>query len=225
MIDSKFFHHSVKLGSVQFCLWLLFVYFSQQKRVSQKLIFELNGAIICWRLWSISVFFSILSRTSTAAVYSQKLSKIHEVKYSLSKEIMDWLHNLLTYIAIVLLIAVSLSSISPRWDYRVKNAFLYFYFLLSSLIVIPFGLVIRDPIKTGKFWCTVVHPISKLLNLRWSVQGQENVDVTKTYVIVCNHQSAIDVLAVSQVRFSERKTFLYPHSFCIMPFLCLFWTT
>ena len=41
--------------------------------------------------------------------------------------------------------------------------------------------------------------MSTLVNLKWEIIGQENIDRKKPYVVVCNHQSSIDVLAVQEV--------------------------
>ena len=68
-----------------------------------------------------------------------------------SSEKMDWLHDLLTILAIFLLIMVSISSISPRCDYWVKMFILYMWYLFTSVLVIPIGLITRNPIISKYF--------------------------------------------------------------------------
>ena len=113
---------------------------------------------------------------------------------------MDLFHNILTFFSILLLISVGLASISAKWDYRVKMTWVYIYFFLSGMVVIPYGLLVQDFMKTSLFWAKVLGPVSTLLNLEWEVIGDEHIDRKRPYVVVCNHQSAIDVLATTQVR-------------------------
>ena len=46
---------------------------------------------------------------------------------------MEWLNSILTYSSIILLISVLISSISDRWDYRVKMFYIYLWFFLSGI--------------------------------------------------------------------------------------------
>ena len=116
---------------------------------------------------------------------------------------MDWLHSFLSFCSILLLISVGFSTFSPKWDYRVKITWTYIYLFLSGFVVIPYGLIVRDAMKCALFWARIIRPISKVLNLQWEIVGQENIDRKRPYVVVCNHQSAIDVLATTHVRIYE----------------------
>ena len=40
---------------------------------------------------------------------------------------------------------------------------------------------------------------STFLGLKWKTVGRENIDKTQTYMVVCNHQTALDVLAVAHM--------------------------
>ena len=75
----------------------------------------------------------------------------------------------------------------------------YIYYFLSGFVVIPYGLLVQDAMKVALFWAKILGPVSKFLNLEWEVVGQENIDRERPYVVVCNHQSAIDVLAATKV--------------------------
>ena len=80
-----------------------------------------------------------------------KLSSHRVKKLDNSLKSMDWLHDLLTILAIFLLIMVSISSISPRCDYWVKMFILYMWYLFTSVLVIPIGLITRNPIISKYF--------------------------------------------------------------------------
>lgn len=112
---------------------------------------------------------------------------------------MEWLNNFLTSIAVVLLVSVSLALVSPRWNYRVKMSFAFLSLIVSSMMVIPYVWITKNPYAGSKFWGKILLPVSKFLGLKWKIVGQENIDNKKTYVVVANHQSALDVLATTQV--------------------------
>ena len=113
---------------------------------------------------------------------------------------MDWIHSLLTFLAAILLIAVSISSISAKWDYRVKLAFLYLWIVISSVLIIPITLIIRDPYKAADIWAKILFPVSYLVKLNYKVIGNERIDWSKPYVILCNHQTSLDVFSTIKVR-------------------------
>ena len=53
------------------------------------------------------------------------------------------------------------------------------------------------------------------LKIHWKIVGQENIDRTKCYVVVCNHQSALDAIGAGKV-----KTYFYKkpskNIFCLL---------
>ena len=52
----------------------------------------------------------------------------------------------------------------------------------------------------------MVRQASIFLRLQWKTIGRENVDQKQPYVVVCNHQTGLDVLASAHVRnFMYRK--------------------
>jgi 1-acyl-sn-glycerol-3-phosphate acyltransferase len=55
------------------------------------------------------------------------------------------------------------------------------------------------PWKTSRFSADLLEPLNQLLGIKYNVKGAENIDKKKAYVVVCNHQSSLDVLAVLQV--------------------------
>ena len=111
----------------------------------------------------------------------------------------SWIHTILTYLSLILLVSVFLSSLSPKWDYRVKMFWVYMAYLINTTITVPYCLIVRNPMKGSLFMGKLFVPVSKWLKLKWTIVGKENVDRSKCYVVVCNHQSALDGIAASEV--------------------------
>ena len=111
----------------------------------------------------------------------------------------SWIHTILTYLSLILLVSVFLSSLSPKWDYRVKMFWVYMAYLINTSITVPYCLIVRNPMKGSLFMGKLFVPVSKWLKLKWTIIGKENVDRSKCYVVVCNHQSALDGIAASEV--------------------------
>ena len=113
---------------------------------------------------------------------------------------MEWTLNYVTIFPILFIIAISMASISPKCQYWVKTILMYIYYVITALIVIPFGLITRNPMKSANFWALLYRQVSwLLLGLKWKTIGRENIDKNQTYIVVCNHQTALDVLAVSHI--------------------------
>ena len=45
----------------------------------------------------------------------------------------------------------------------------------------------------------MLDPIGWLLNIRYTVKGEEHIDKTKPYIIVANHQHVLDMVTGPQV--------------------------
>ena len=58
---------------------------------------------------------------------------------------------------------------------------------------------LKTPWKTSRFSADLMEPVNKILGITFNVKGTENIDKKKAYVVVCNHQSSLDVLATLQV--------------------------
>ena len=93
-----------------------------------------------------------------------------------------------------------MSSISPKCQYWVKAILMYIYYMITALIVIPFGLITRKPMKSASFWALLNRQVSwLLLGLKWKTIGRENIEKNQTYIVVCNQQTTLDVLAVAHI--------------------------
>ena len=135
---------------------------------------------------------------------------------------MDWLYSFLTFFIILSIVLISLSTISPKCQYWVKIIVMFLYFFVAAATVIPFGLVSRNPVKTVNFWSVLNRLASYLLGLRWKTIGRENIDKNRTYVVVANHQTILDTLAVSHCWESfDRCTMIVKKELLYIPILGL----
>ena len=92
--------------------------------------------------------------------------------------------------------------------YYFVAVYLVFLFLVTSAIYLPIAILLR--ILTGWFdrRLAILHMFSCFwgscytwLNPLWRVdiKGRENVDRKKAFVMVCNHQSMLDILAIYRI--------------------------
>ena len=83
-------------------------------------------------------------------------NKITKGKCVESKQkIMESLHDLLTIVSIFLFVVISITSISSKCDYWLKMIALYLYFGFTACLIIPFGIISQNPIKS-KFLVLIV---------------------------------------------------------------------
>ena len=99
---------------------------------------------------------------------------------------------------------------------------MYTYFVIVAILVIPYGLLTRNPQKHSNLWSFLNRLATYLVGLKWNTIGQENVDRNETYVVVSNHQTALDVLAVAFILKSFNKcTFVVKKELKYIPILGL----
>jgi len=53
--------------------------------------------------------------------------------------------------------------------------------------------------KTSRFAKVLLDPVGKLLNIQYTVKGQELIDKNRAYIVIVNHQHALDVVSMMQV--------------------------
>ena len=66
-------------------------------------------------------------------------------------------------------------------------------FTYVVIIVIPIGSITRNRTKTCNLWALLKRQASKFVGLRWKTIGSED------FVVLSNHQTALDVLAVAHI--------------------------
>ena len=65
---------------------------------------------------------------------------------------MDWLYSSLTFFIILSIVLISLSTISPKCQYWLKNIVIMLHVVVTSASVIPYGIITRNPVKTCNLW-------------------------------------------------------------------------
>jgi O-antigen ligase len=61
---------------------------------------------------------------------------------------MESLHDFLTVVSMILFVVISITSVSSKCDYWVKMIALYLYFGFTACLIIPFGIISQNPIKS-----------------------------------------------------------------------------
>ncbi len=111
----------------------------------------------------------------------------------------------MTSLVLVLIVLIVAARLSPVARYYLKSFVLNGCLVLNSVIIIPYGLMnVRDCRRTALFSSRITSYISRVLGVKWDVEmacgnGVVGDNASSTYVIVCNHQSALDVCAMMRV--------------------------
>ena len=134
------------------------------------------------------ILFSNLNKISPNILFSWKNTIA-------THSIMDCLCNLVGIFLILFILAISISSISPKCQYWIKTVFMYIYYLTTAAIVIPFGLVSRNPTKSSNLWALLYRHVSWLvLGLKWNTIGKYLTYVTKTIANLTTYMRCLSVL-------------------------------
>jgi len=137
------------------------------------------------------------------------------------RDMIEWFHFFMKWFSLFILTCVLLSKVSRVCDYYLKLLFLWGSYTIAATLLIPYGLTIhsfassfelinlphtpglfhiKSPWKTSRLSADLISPIGSILGIQWDLKGHENIVADKAYIVVCNHQSSLDVLAVMQVR-------------------------
>lgn len=82
--------------------------------------------------------------------------------------------------------------------YYTKLAILYVGYFNIGIVVSIYGLF-RNPSKTRKFARICLGIIEKLLGLSFEIKGGEFINRDRAYIVISNHQHALDVITVLHV--------------------------
>ncbi|XP_026525536.1 1-acyl-sn-glycerol-3-phosphate acyltransferase alpha-like [Notechis scutatus] len=81
-----------------------------------------------------------------------------------------------------------------------KLAFIGCWVLFLSITISPWVAVFIGPrVENLKFLCFCIRPLKYIYNITYTVQGIENFNIKQSYVIVCNHQTNFDLLAMAEI--------------------------
>ncbi|XP_058036909.1 1-acyl-sn-glycerol-3-phosphate acyltransferase alpha-like isoform X1 [Ahaetulla prasina] len=104
---------------------------------------------------------------------------------------------LLTFILLVIFL---LYQWSMTFRFFCKLAFISCWILFLSVTVSPWVAVfIGQRVENMKLLCSLIRPLKYIYNITFTVQGSENLNIKQSYVIVCNHQTNFDLLAMVEI--------------------------
>ena len=124
------------------------------------------------------------------------------ILYKMSECILQFLN----YFAFFILCVVIGCKISTTCVYYTKLTILYLGFINFGNLLSIYGLFHKS-FETNRFAKTLIDPIGKLLNIKYHVEGGELIDKNKAYIILANHQHALDVVSAMQVHNKIKFTF------------------
>ena len=97
----------------------------------------------------------------------------------------------------VLLLAIG-CKFSPRCLYYTNLTILYLGLINFGNMLSIYGFFHKS-YETSRFAKTLLDPVGKLLNIQYIVKGQELIDTNRAYIVIANHQHALDVVSGMQV--------------------------
>ncbi|XP_034271589.1 1-acyl-sn-glycerol-3-phosphate acyltransferase alpha-like [Pantherophis guttatus] len=104
---------------------------------------------------------------------------------------------LLTFILFVIFL---LYQWSMTFRFFCKLAFISCWVLFLSATISPWVAVfIGQRVENFKLLCFLIRPLKYIYNITFTVQGSENLNIKQSYVIVCNHQTNFDLLAMAEI--------------------------
>jgi 1-acyl-sn-glycerol-3-phosphate acyltransferase len=112
----------------------------------------------------------------------------------------SWL-TALNVVSFSLLAIAILCRLSPTFKFYFKTLALYMNMIFTSIFTIPYGLVYYG--QHGRicvFAASVCLWFGEMMGVRYRIEVEGDVvDKKKGFIVVCNHQSALDVTAMSKV--------------------------
>jgi len=102
-------------------------------------------------------------------------------------------------VSILCVVLFFLCQISHKAMYIFKFAFLYITFGLLSIVIIVVCIPRGRSIKNGARASKIMRILSTWLGISWTVEGQEYLGLDSGCVVMMNHQSAVDVLAMLEI--------------------------
>lgn len=106
----------------------------------------------------------------------------------------DWI------IMLILLILPFLYDYLPHFKFKLKMGVYYLWLTVASFLMIPLSLYRAGSVENARLGSLLMLPLSRLLGLTWEVQGEVHLlNRPEACVIVANHQSSVDVLAMFHI--------------------------
>lgn len=142
--------------------------------------------------------------------------------------LLDWLNTGLNLSACLVLAATVACQFSALARFYVKSFVMYASLVAVSALSIPYGLMnIQNPHKTRLIVAWLIRPVSALLGVTWHHEFVTPLEPGKAYVMVANHQSALDVIGMLNVwdvigptTTTAKKELMYAGPFGLVLWLC-----
>lgn len=87
---------------------------------------------------------------------------------------------------------------SPMTNYYIKLMTIYAGFLNMGVWLSIYG-IFHKTFETSRFAKKLLDPIGKVLGIHFIVHGSENINRKQPYIIICNHQHALDIITGMQI--------------------------
>jgi lysophosphatidate acyltransferase len=87
---------------------------------------------------------------------------------------------------------------SSTLNYYLKLMIIYIGFLNMSIWQTLYG-IFHTTYETSRFAKKLLDPLGYLLGIKFTVKGAELINKDQPYIIVCNHQHALDIISVMQI--------------------------
>ena len=110
----------------------------------------------------------------------------------------DFIWQALNFIALIVLILTIGCKVSPRCLYYTKVTVIYIGLMNMGCVLSIYGLFHKS-YETSRMAKSLLDPVGKLLNVQYKVEGQRLLDKNRAYIVICNHQHALDMVSVMQV--------------------------
>ncbi|XP_074653967.1 1-acyl-sn-glycerol-3-phosphate acyltransferase alpha-like [Tubulanus polymorphus] len=101
-------------------------------------------------------------------------------------------------VAVLLLLPI-LYEFSTTFRYWTKFFFYYLITMIVGIVLVPICLVRPKNIDNYRFIRFLLKTSLKLFNIKTEVRGGEHLQTDKPYIIVCNHQSSLDLIGMMDI--------------------------
>jgi len=105
----------------------------------------------------------------------------------------------LWWLILAVCVLAVLSNISTRVNFIIKFAYLYCTYMTVSTLVIPFCLPRPRHPQNGAMTARILQFINRLVSVNFRIVGGDYLKVPTAAVVVLNHQSSIDLMAVMEI--------------------------
>ncbi|XP_070531595.1 1-acyl-sn-glycerol-3-phosphate acyltransferase alpha-like [Ptychodera flava] len=116
--------------------------------------------------------------------------------------------------------------LNKTWRFYMKYFLYNWCYMIMGVLVVPFTLIKPGDINNTRWPSLFVkHTLKYLFGIKLHLRHTERLELHDTYVIVCNHQSTIDHLAMMEIwpqrcTVIMKKTLKYAGAFGLAAILC-----